>query len=180
MWKPGARGGIKNVQRLSKSEKGQALVEFAMVLPIYLFLLFLIINMGWIMFQYFSFDYAYREAAYEMVVIDEATGAAANESIKSAIIDKASWLDGDNLTVDNARIKVEYNEEVPYYTPMLEDGKLYTLKQLQTWVYAEITADIQYDIKFLVPFGDDFISQITVNKELIKERVERTQDNTDT
>ncbi len=46
-----------------KSEKGQSAVEFAFVLPIFLFLLFAIIDFGWYFYNYISMENSARNAA---------------------------------------------------------------------------------------------------------------------
>ncbi|MBS4213279.1 MULTISPECIES: TadE/TadG family type IV pilus assembly protein [Neobacillus] len=66
-----------------KSEKGQSLVEFALVLPVLLLLLFGIVDFGRILHAYLTIDHAGREAAraasigsanIEQVAVENAVG----------------------------------------------------------------------------------------------------------
>src|SRR5258706_3512507 len=57
----GARVGGKQRISTRKKSRGQALVEFALVLPILLLLLFGTIDFGWIMFNYVSLYNVLRE-----------------------------------------------------------------------------------------------------------------------
>lgn len=57
-----------HLKKLIKSEKGQAMVEFALVLPILLLILLGTIDVGWLFYNQLSVDNAAREAAREVCV----------------------------------------------------------------------------------------------------------------
>ena len=46
-----------------KSEKGQSMVEFALIIPIFILLLFAILDFGRVFHAYLTIDHAGREAA---------------------------------------------------------------------------------------------------------------------
>jgi len=107
---------------LRKKEEGQALVEFALVLPILLIVLLGIVVIGQIFFSYMIIQSASRDGARYGSV-----GATETE-INQAINDKTKTLTQGNLTVtiypeQNLRkrgeqIKVSIDYNVPLYTPM--------------------------------------------------------------
>ncbi len=79
---------------LCKSEKGQSLVEFALILPVLLLLVFGIIEFGRALNTYLIISNASREGARYAVV------GADNSEINSAILAKIPTLDPDNLSID--------------------------------------------------------------------------------
>lgn len=50
----------------SRREKGQAMVEYAVVLPIFLLVVMFLIEVGWVSYQKVIFDYTCRNAAWEI------------------------------------------------------------------------------------------------------------------
>lgn len=64
----------KLIKKRFKSEKGQAMVEFALILPILLLIICGIIDFGWMFYNQLSLDNACREGArYSVVNSDIAT-----------------------------------------------------------------------------------------------------------
>ena len=64
-----------SLKKLFQSEHGQALVEFALVLPIFLILLCGIIDFGWLYYNQITLNNAAREGArYAVIHYDPATG----------------------------------------------------------------------------------------------------------
>lgn len=87
-----------------KSEKGQSLVEFALILPLLLLLVIGIIDLGKIFHAYITIDHAGREAA-RMASIETSNGVTI-EQIKTYAVDKAVGIDTDDLVVG-----VDYYED---------------------------------------------------------------------
>ena len=58
-----------------KSEKGQSMVEFALIIPIFILLLFATLDFGRVFHAYFTIDHAGREAA-RAVSVGEDDGVA--------------------------------------------------------------------------------------------------------
>lgn len=98
-----------------KSEEGQAMVEFALALPLLLMILCGIIDFGWLFYNQLNVDNAAREAARAVCVdcatipyddvVDEAT-----EIVKSNIYNPATLpeLDGVNVVyMDNSGQEME-------------------------------------------------------------------------
>src|SRR4051812_42363235 len=76
-----------------KSEKGQSLVEFALILPLLLVLLFGIVDFGRALHAYLTIDHAGREAARAASI-----GGKSNQDIRDIAKAKAVGLgltDGD-------------------------------------------------------------------------------------
>ncbi len=68
---------LRRKTRVATHEKGQAMVEMAMVLPILLLLLCGIIDFGWICYNNLSLSYCSREGArYGIVHADDANAVA--------------------------------------------------------------------------------------------------------
>ncbi|MBP1949285.1 TadE/TadG family type IV pilus assembly protein [Virgibacillus litoralis] len=76
-----------------KSQKGQSLVETALILPILLLLVFGITDFGRIFHAYLTLDHAGREAARTAAI------GSADSVIEAKIIDATSSLDEDNLGI---------------------------------------------------------------------------------
>ncbi|MFB4169681.1 TadE/TadG family type IV pilus assembly protein [Virgibacillus sp. JSM 102003] len=76
-----------------KSQKGQSLVETALILPILLLLVFGITDFGRIFHAYLTLDHAGREAART------ATIGSSDSVIRAKITDATSSLDEDNLGI---------------------------------------------------------------------------------
>ena len=92
------------------SEQAQALVEYALVLPILLLFLFGIMEFGVIVFSRNTIDNAAREGArYGMLHPDDAGG------IEAAARNLTTGLDGANLqvsstaTANTVRVEVDYS-----------------------------------------------------------------------
>ncbi|PGS51940.1 TadE/TadG family type IV pilus assembly protein [Bacillus sp. AFS041924] len=78
-----------------KSEKGQSLVEFALVLPLLAMLILAIVDFGRIYHVYLTLDHAGREAARAASIGKDDT------TIKSVAVNDASSI---NLTTDQVSI----------------------------------------------------------------------------
>ena len=73
------------LSRLRKKEKGQAMVEFALVLPILIGLICGIIDFGWLFYNYLSLQNACREGARRACVISQ--DAECEATVKKKVID---------------------------------------------------------------------------------------------
>jgi len=107
------------IQRFHKKEEGQALVEFALVLPILLILLLGIFEFGNIFFSYLVIQNASRDAARYGTV------AATDLEMEQVIMRKTDVLKEDNITVtitpvESARTRGnEINVLIDYDVPLL-------------------------------------------------------------
>lgn len=78
-----------------KGEKGQAMVEFALILPILLLIICGIIDFGWMFYNQLSIDNACREGARYAVVHSD----VAKTQIEQHIIYSCSGSIGDDLDI---------------------------------------------------------------------------------
>lgn len=117
-----------------KNQKGQALVEFAIVLPILLMLVMGIIQFGMMLNSYLAIENASREGARAGIV------GSADTEIESLIIASSPSLDPAYLTVsltpseanrrsgDTLTVTVTYNYKftIPIISSIFNDGKMLT------------------------------------------------------
>ncbi|WP_018086675.1 TadE/TadG family type IV pilus assembly protein [Desulfurispora thermophila] len=87
---------LKRLQQLGRSQRGQTLVEMAIILPLLILLLMATIEFGRIFFTYLSITNATREAARSTVISEQKDDAA----IRQRVLDAASWLTAQNITVE--------------------------------------------------------------------------------
>lgn len=129
------------VQKLKNSEEGQAIVEFALVLPLLLTILCGIIDFGWLFYNQLNLDNASREAARQISVkcvnyeyddvLDEATTIVKNYVLSKNTLPEAGgvnviYLDESgnelpntaNLSANMVRVSVTSN--MPILTFVLQ------------------------------------------------------------
>lgn len=129
------------------------MVEYGLTIVMFVFLIFSIIDLGWIGFQYISFDYSYQYSSWKIVVSDPNinypytySGWAYNNLVRANIADNAVGINVSNLSVKNTVIKLT-TENQNVTNP---DGTHETHKRR----YMQITAVIEYTIKPLTPIGE--------------------------
>jgi Flp pilus assembly protein TadG len=102
-----------------KSQKGQSLVEFALVLPILIFILFGIIDFSRVFHAYLTIDHAGREAA---------RAASIGEDIPTAVDIAVTDASGIGLIASKVRIdrttsvtdvKVTITYPITFFTPII-------------------------------------------------------------
>lgn len=117
-----------------KNQKGQALVEFAIVLPILLMLVMGIIQFGMMLNSYLAIENASREGARAGIV------GSTDAEIESLIIASSPSLDPADLTVtltpseanrssgDTLTVTVTYNYKftIPIISNLFNNGKILT------------------------------------------------------
>ena len=86
------------IKRLGKSEKGQAMVEFALCLPLVLMILGAIIDFGWVFMHELTLSTAVREGA-RVAVINVSDGTYIDKA-KEKVEDTASICNNGTLTVN--------------------------------------------------------------------------------
>lgn len=79
-----------------KSQKGQSLVEFALVIPVLLLLLFGIVDFGRTFHAYLTIDHAGREVAREVSIKHNED---ADEDIKTRVVTNINLLTNDNIDI---------------------------------------------------------------------------------
>jgi hypothetical protein len=160
-----------------RKESGQALVEYALVLPLFLTVLCAIIDCAWVGYQYICFDYSYREASWELSVPDgdpsapyTLTGSAAAGPIVANMEATALGIERKNLSINgNASIEQWSLRKADYY-PALQRGS-YEKKE-NYWRYMRIRAELTYRVYPPTPVGRAiFGDRLTYTKKLDKTRL---------
>ena len=118
----------KQIKSKGKSEDGQAMVEFALVLPVFLLILCGIIDFGWLFYNQLSLNNACREGARYAVV------NTAEDANTQAIINHIGNTTTTVFANDGVDIKIEYSSpndptagditvsmeaEISFFTPVL-------------------------------------------------------------
>ena len=88
---------MKIIRTKNKKEEGQALVEFALILPIFLLLVVAIIDFGWIFYNTSRMTNAAREAA-RIIAVDEAADIGSLKSSVRSNLTESIYV-GDSVTV---------------------------------------------------------------------------------
>ena len=98
-------GGDNVIKKILKSEKGQSMVEFALVVPLLLTILCGIIDMGW--------AYSIESAAFSGVRYAVINGADIEDSEKNKLIDDTKKRVRDNLSkgAESPKIDVDIDNE---------------------------------------------------------------------
>lgn len=92
-----SKGLFNKEKKVSSKEKGQAMVEMALILPILILILCGIIDFGWVFYNKLSVSYCSREGARYGIV--HATDANAAELIESRVLEAAPVNLQDHITV---------------------------------------------------------------------------------
>lgn len=111
-----------------KREEGQAMVEFALVLPVFLLILCGIIDFGWLFYNQLSLNNACREGA-RYAVVNTAEGAS-TQAIENHIKNLTTSVfanDGVDITIEYTSqgdptagdITVSLEADISFFTPVL-------------------------------------------------------------
>lgn len=118
----------KSFLKKCRREDGQAMVEFALILPIFLLILCGIIDFGWLFYNQLSLNNACREGARYAVVHtaeNADTGAIINHIENTSTTVFAN--DGVDITVEytlpadptSGDVKVSMQADISFFTPVL-------------------------------------------------------------
>jgi len=125
-----------------KGEQGQALVEMALVLPLFLLLLFGVIEMGRVGYAYISVINAAREGGRVAAI------GGTDLEIKSSIENAATSLDSMNLSIIITPLEVDR-----------ESGQ-------------EVTVDVTYPVQLVIPIISNVIPNPVVVSSSMVMRIE--------
>lgn len=129
---------LKTILKNFNEERGQALVEMVLVLPILLLLVFGTIEFGRVFNSYLEVTNAAREGARAGVV------GATDDAITATVKNAAVLLNGNSLDITvtpgpdyrsrGAALNVTVDYPVPIYTPIISSiiGNPYTVKASAT------------------------------------------------
>lgn len=127
-----------NSIKIATSQKGQALVEMALVLPLLLMLLFGVADFGRIFHAYLTLDHAGREAA-RLASVD-----GSDSDIQSTITTDTAGLDPSKLTVTLN----------PTGASNRASG-------------TDVTVTLSYTVDFLTPLLDNMLKPITLTDKTV-------------
>lgn len=182
-------------------EKGQAVVEWAIVFPLFLLLMCAIIDFGWFGYQRLMFESAYQMTAWDFTLILRDTGG--NEMTDSSIVGggtpgsynestanvvkidgkglyglgpgiKEHMVSGSGGLLKESNLKVK-SAKVDF--KMVVEPEFYQLvgnelKQYDTHrVNVELLAELEYEIEPLTPIGKNFF--FAGGENVIKKNVVR-------
>lgn len=104
-----------------KSEKGQAMAEFALILPLLLLLICGIIDFGWIFGNQLAANFACREAARYTAIHYYDSNTDNDEAIaREIVLSRAPMLNPTvTVTASFGSVKVQVRSNVTILTPIL-------------------------------------------------------------
>lgn len=107
----------KKMSKLMKREDGQGMVEFAMILPIFLCILCAVVEFGWIFMHEINVTNAAREGARKGITC--VSDADFDTKVNTSILQAAPNLDTSNLAISivkndvsggkNVEVKLDYS-----------------------------------------------------------------------
>lgn len=187
---------------ISKMETGQALVEWALVFPIFWLLICVVIDFSWLGYQQLLFEGAFQVTAWDFPLITKKSNGEplSDKEIIEHVIP-------DSYSASSPAEVIKIGSE---YYPLGEGLRLYLLKSSpgllnSSWlsvtdagaqfevtyvpeVYVEsrltlesyelrvnLEADLEYKVKLLTPVTQVFFSsdEVILQKKLVRKRVER-------
>ena len=133
---------------------GQALVEFVLVFPLFITILFAIIDFGWMAYQKAAFDYSRIHTSWDYAGLDVGNpssktydSASVQLAVKSSI-EKAPSIgfDTNELTVTNATVTIS---NVPSESTV-PDRKGDATKATRVTRQARLEATVKYNVKPII------------------------------
>lgn len=127
--------------RFRREERGAMVVEFGLVVPILLLLVFGIIDFGRAYYTLNNLTSAVREGVRRAVVLEDPMSADAQKEIKDVVVNFSQPLSGPPMdpadvivtmhdgTTPDARIEVQASYEMPLITPLVGQFGPFTLTQ---------------------------------------------------
>ncbi|MEY8353960.1 TadE family protein [Lachnospiraceae bacterium 54-53] len=171
-----------------KGEKGQGMVEFALVFPVFFMILLLIMETGWLTYQQTVFDQSYQYSSWTLQASDLGdsdslescpsravySGNAVSDPLITRIKEASFWgFIPENMVVNNAQA-VLHNEEETFSVPGRTPSE--TVTAVSRTRYMDINADISYDIYPLTYLGRQiFGARITKEKKINCSRIVASQ-----
>lgn len=133
---------------------GQALVEFALVFPLFIMILFAIIDFGWMAYQKAAFDYSRIHTSWDYAGLDVGNpssttfdSARVQAAVKASIAKAPSiGFDASELTVENAKVTIS---NVPSESTV-PDRKGDATKATKVTRQARLEATVKYNVKPII------------------------------
>lgn len=180
---------LKNFKPKAPKDAGQALVEFAIALTIFIPILFVIIDFGWITFQRISFEHGYMHAGWAITASDIGnndsldaapspnyySGAPVADPLKTDLVNSSTGIIEGNLIFPKAEAWLRDKDE-KYYVPSRNSGV--SVEANNRTRYMDLISEIEYTIYPLTPIGGLFLTdngKITIEKVLTRTKVVASQ-----
>jgi len=133
---------------------GQALVEFALVFPLFIMILFAIIDFGWMAYQKAAFDYSRIHTSWDYAGLDVGNPSSTTfdstrvqAAVKASIAKAPSiGFDASELTVTNAKVTIS---NVPSESTV-PDRKNDPTKATKVTRQARLEATVKYNVKPII------------------------------
>ena len=171
-----------------KQDKGQGMVEFALVFPIFIMIILFIIEVGWMSYQQTVFDQSYQYSSWSVQASDfgdsdpmdtcPAKAVYSENTVSDPFVERikeASFWGflPENLTVSDAQAVME-NKEVTFSVPGRTPSD--SITAISRTRYMDLKATLSYDIYPLTFLGRQvFGSRVTKEKKLNCSRIVATQ-----
>lgn len=183
--KMGTRGAFKR-KKTTLKESGQGIVEFALVFPIFLVIIFAIIDFGWIGYQKASFEYGYIQASWYVSANDlndyddlervgsEKTyeGAILSDLLREDMKNSSLGVNSTKLSIRDAKA-VLHNKEGKFNVSELDGSEVEAYGITR---YMDLTASIDYEVQPLTFLGRSLFGEnLSFTKDLNRTRVVRRQ-----
>ncbi|WP_350343111.1 TadE/TadG family type IV pilus assembly protein [Proteinivorax tanatarense] len=177
--------------KVVKNEQGQAMVEYALVLPVFLLLLMFVIDVGWITYQKVMFNHVCRRTSWDISLPQEEewvmtnnrpivrSGFRANrilrEQFSKANEDTTNHIDLSNVSISNGKVSIYPGSKVyKYNAPRGVPSDQADVHFGTTTI--EIQGVIEYTIEPLTPLSKPFFRDgINLTNNLYKARRIRMQ-----
>lgn len=162
------------------SEKGQVMVEFAIVIPIFLLILFFLMDLGWIMYQKVMLDYTCRQIAWDLDLGEDETWVmrnmrpivyknnSANKLLKKQFDknNQGTYIDINSISISDGKIGVYPGRKNYRYK-----GGGFSADVNYKTTTLEIQGKIKYKIEPLTPIAKSFFRNgIILTNKLYKAR----------
>lgn len=173
-------------KKTTLKESGQGMVEFALVFPIFLVIIFAIIDFGWIGYQKASFEYGYIQASWYVSANDlndyddlervgsEKTyeGAILSDLLREDMKNSSLGVNSTKLSIRDAKA-VLHNKEGKFNVSELDGSEVEAYGITR---YMDLTASIDYEVQPLTFLGRSLFGEnLSFTKDLNRTRVVRRQ-----
>lgn len=136
---------------------GQALVEFALVFPLFIMILFAIIDFGWMAYQKAAFDYSRIHTSWDYAGLDVGNpssttfdSARVQDAVKASIAKAPSiGFDASELTVTNAKVTIS-NVPSESTVPDRKTPDPDPTKATKVTRQARLEATVKYNVKPII------------------------------
>ncbi|SFH98966.1 Flp pilus assembly protein TadG [Tindallia magadiensis] len=162
-----------------KEKRGQAILEYVLVAPLFLAAFLMVIDVGWVSYQRVLFDYTVRHASWEWrpsgatqnIVLNGHqrvfSGSVANDALRDQLINEnnlTSHLRTSDITVRNGRINVYPGVKFQRHKTRFgsDDGR-------RRLVNMETKADVDYIMRPITPVGRTLLgNEIPTSRSMYK------------